>query len=551
MVLNRRLIVFLLIVVACPIFAQQQLPATGESIDVSLVNVDVFVTDRRGQRVTGLTTDDFEIRENGRLQPITNFAEYRPEHGDERAGDAPTTAPAAKRTILFFVERFGMPSFHTRPMFAQLRKTMHEVVRPGDAAAVVFWDSNIAFTLQTFTDNTKLLEAALREVETQSTGVSRPDDVIRRQAFARAYYETLTPEKMGRRVNLDSIDLWDLRADAHFARFRLQRKTEELTALIRSMSDADGRKIVIFATRDFGVTMGMSPTGFAPSTGTEFTTERFREAVARTANEHGVTLYPIYPPGLGWTPTISAAETREPPDLSRNARDYETLMNQTTALEELARETGGLTASGSSDIVSLLPRVAEDLTSYYSLAYRTPDTGKNQSRDISVRTKNREYAVRSRREYVEKTDATRMRDRVIANLYRPDANGSIKLHVEIGTIDKTSRTRWSAPVRVTIPIEALSTISLSTISNEPGKFSVFVATGGVLGVMSDVQQQTKTYSAADFTPGQQHFTYEFTLEFNGATSTVSIGVMDDHSKEFGLKTVDVPPYRPRDLVGSE
>ena len=60
---------------------------------------------------------DFEIRENGVVQPITNFAEYArdgeethltPPGGDE----TPTTSPAAtsKRTILVFAERFSLPN---------------------------------------------------------------------------------------------------------------------------------------------------------------------------------------------------------------------------------------------------------------------------------------------------------------------------------------------------------------------------------------------------------------------------------------------------------
>src|SRR5204863_3495201 len=58
--------------------AQQKrpLPGIGETIEVSIVNVDVFVTDKAGHRVHGLTKDDFEIFENGVKQPITNFAEY-------------------------------------------------------------------------------------------------------------------------------------------------------------------------------------------------------------------------------------------------------------------------------------------------------------------------------------------------------------------------------------------------------------------------------------------------------------------------------------------
>ena len=82
MILQSRpvLAVFLLVslaLAATPAIAQQKLPPEGETIDVSIVNVDVFVTDKKGQRVTGLTPDDFEIRENGLVQPITNFAEYR------------------------------------------------------------------------------------------------------------------------------------------------------------------------------------------------------------------------------------------------------------------------------------------------------------------------------------------------------------------------------------------------------------------------------------------------------------------------------------------
>src|SRR5687768_11349474 len=73
-----------LAVVAWPAIAQQKLPPAGDTIDVSIVNVDVFVTDKQGKRVAGLTPNDFEIRENGRVQPITNFAEYSPDAEDPR-----------------------------------------------------------------------------------------------------------------------------------------------------------------------------------------------------------------------------------------------------------------------------------------------------------------------------------------------------------------------------------------------------------------------------------------------------------------------------------
>src|SRR5712671_1576615 len=48
-------------------------PPLVEKIEVSVVNVDVTVTDRHGLPVPGLTRDDFEILEDGKPQPISNF----------------------------------------------------------------------------------------------------------------------------------------------------------------------------------------------------------------------------------------------------------------------------------------------------------------------------------------------------------------------------------------------------------------------------------------------------------------------------------------------
>lgn len=548
--MNRSAIVLLVLLAAMPLVAQQKLPPAEETIDVSIVNMDVFVTDKKGRRVTGLTPDDFEIHENGRVQPITNFAEY----GSDAAGAAASAkAPHAKRTILVFVERFALPRFRTKPMFAAIRNTLREVVRPGDSAAIVYWDLNAAFTLQDFTDDMARLESALAEVEAQSTGVPGSNVLMRQHALARAFVDTLPPDRLRGRRPIDPSELWNLRSQAAYSMFRLERKSEELQALMRSMSDEEGRKIVIFATDDFGlypetvaVAGELSPIGRG-----EFNTIEHRDAVARTANEHNITIYPFYPAGLASTPTVSAAENR--PDVfansqvidTRAARDFEVLVNQTAALDELAKETGGLMAAGAQAIVSVMPEIARDLETYYSLAYRTPATGTTKSRDIVVRTRNRDYTVRSRREYVEKTDVTRMQDRVIANLYRADGGGRIPLDVELGAITK-ERKHWTAPVRIRIPIQALS-----IGGNDTGTFSVFIATGGILGMMSDVERRTQTFSFADIAPEQTHFIYDFTLRFNAVTNIVSIGVFDERTKDFGLQTVDLPAFRKEPRAGGE
>src|SRR5205085_612313 len=106
---------------------QPAVPSVGEVIEVSIVNLDVVVTDKRGKRVHGLTRDDFVILEDGKLQPITNFAEYGAEaaRAVTTRGSAPPTSPAKaeapppqKRTMVVFVDRFKLVDFRREPIFA-------------------------------------------------------------------------------------------------------------------------------------------------------------------------------------------------------------------------------------------------------------------------------------------------------------------------------------------------------------------------------------------------------------------------------------------------
>ena len=65
-----------LLVICVPLVAQEGSEAPAEegeeagvyleTIDVNIVNVDVWVTDKKGNPITGLTMDDFEVLEDGR-----------------------------------------------------------------------------------------------------------------------------------------------------------------------------------------------------------------------------------------------------------------------------------------------------------------------------------------------------------------------------------------------------------------------------------------------------------------------------------------------------
>ena len=62
--------------ISIPLAAQEQPPASGQSIhvDVDRVNVGVVVTDAKGNFVEGLQREDFQILDSGSPQPVTDFS---------------------------------------------------------------------------------------------------------------------------------------------------------------------------------------------------------------------------------------------------------------------------------------------------------------------------------------------------------------------------------------------------------------------------------------------------------------------------------------------
>src|SRR5689334_5171332 len=108
--------------IAFALLAASAQAQVSEVIEVHVANVDVVVLDRAGNPITGLTKDDFQIFENGKPQPVTNFYEMR---SQTLAAAEPGTAPAAagapaapelsaerkKRSIIVFFDSSSIAFF--------------------------------------------------------------------------------------------------------------------------------------------------------------------------------------------------------------------------------------------------------------------------------------------------------------------------------------------------------------------------------------------------------------------------------------------------------
>ena len=551
----------LLLSLALPTSAAPQAPAVphaAESVEVSIVNVDAVVVDKHGHRVQGLRREDFEIFENGARQPITNFAEYSTAPQQQTANvtaqipAAASQAPAPQqRSIVVFVERFQLPAFRSDPMFAAMKKLLHDSVRPGDRVMVVSWNQGIVGIRQNFTDDLSKIDKALDAIASRTVTLNHNnmDDLRQELDAIRAFESEGSAFGSAGLPALEDSGLsffgeQSARMNAKAAMADEKRKVETLKALMRSMGSVDGKKVLLLATHRLSEFAGGEAFYTAGATGelsanirNEFDAKPLIRTLVETANANGVTIYPIFAEGLGSTsmPTSDARGNLG------TGFDYLVLNNEIPMLDFVAKETGGVPAWDSTEVAKLMPRIGDDFDSYYSLAYRaTP--GKAAARKVEVRVKDPQLSVRSRKQFVPKTENTRMEDRVIGALFGNTPASAFRFAVKSDPPARTKDKTYLIPLTVQVPIAALTSLRGSGTAYN-GAFSVYLAWGSTIGGVSETHHDTQQYSiaAADLERAKKgHFTYTISVASLSPSLRVALGVYDEVSRDYAVGLVNLP-----------
>jgi VWFA-related protein len=531
--------------------AAAQAPRTSETIEVSIVNVDVVVTDGNGNRVTGLTAKDFEIRDGGKLQPITNFTEYRPATpaAAEGAPSAPPE-PRAPRTVVLFIEPTRLPPAEAKEIFDAMRALVRDTIGENDRAMVVSWDrrGDRSIVRQPFTSDRTAVETVLGELELEHRR-GRPDHA---EGFLREQHEALIEAERLEDTGSEWMEE-TLGADAYLNALRqlrsIQRKAGALQALMSSISAFEGRKVLVLSMRRFGAYAGAEyfpGAQVAEERARELHTDKIHQALIRMANANNVVLYPVYPSGMD-SPGISArvsGSASSAEGAPGAGRDLGVMQNELASLQNLAVRTGGVATWGAAQIAGMLPRVADDLESYYSLGYRAAAQRKDVARAIAVRTRDPQYRVRTRAQVVEKSDATLMRERLMANLHGHLESKTIPIAVQFGApAPMKGRKRWRLPLRIHFPMEALTFLPAGR--NQAAAFSVLVMVD-TMASADEAHHQTQPLAipAREIQEAKaSNVTYDFVLEVDEHARAISVGIIDETAKTFGLRRVALPQRR--------
>jgi VWFA-related protein len=362
-------------------------------ITTNLVQVDLVVTDRKGNQVTNLTEDDFEIYEEAKQQKITNFSWVSNEQTPAAltaSTAAVTVSPATglrvrpetpRHTIAIVIDDLKMSYESSISTRKAVRKFIDEQMQPGDLVAIVRTSGGIG-VLQQLTSNKAQLIAATDHI--RRTG----DTIAERLA------------KASQREFSMSLDV-SSDAQSQFEGYSEQSASygtlAALSFIMRGLKELPGRKsVVIFSD---GFIRG------AQNMASETTIQQQLRRVADLANRASVVVYYIDPRGLI---ALGNAESRGAG--GHGKATLSSLSGASAAIDTsqkffniVVHDTGGLASYNTNDISGALRRVVDDQKGYYLIGYRPSDTtfvpkkgAPAQFRNLTVKVKRSGLSVRTR-----------------------------------------------------------------------------------------------------------------------------------------------------------
>jgi VWFA-related protein len=526
-----------------------------ESIDVSIVNVEVMVSDKKGNPIQGLTKDDFEVFDNGRPQPITNFYEVKGRRIIEQKPDGNTVVEEIEETALpsevperlqrryvFFVDNLSLAPFNRQPVFAEMKTFVDENLLPGDLAMIVTFNRDIKVRVP-FTDDHRFIKQTFDTIaEENAFGLQNLSE--RRQAESQIREADTYEEAVG-----------VARTFAYSVEHDLRTAISAMKGLMTTLAGVDGRKIMVITSEglpiqpgrelfyyvdELAVQKGWRATSSVYMEATHFDSKLAVESLAHSANANGITLYLLHAGGLSAASVGSSAESSAPipPVVSTAA-----LSNSTESMNLLAYMTGGLATVGTNNFSGAFDRIEADVNSYYSLGYRAGAERVDRQRRIEVRAKNKDYRVRSRRSLIEKSVYTELTDRVIANLFYKDDDNNLGIAMRTETAKPVEANRFIIPVEIRIPMDRLAFIPTGEVAR--GGFSVFVVVADEQQDMSDVQRMDQSIVLDLEELGKingKYYTYRADLLMNKGRNTISVAVLDEASQMTGYAVQQVLAY---------
>lgn len=481
-----------------------------DEVEVTIVNLEVFVRDKDGRPVTDLGIDDFRISQDGERREITNFlllnetrrtALDMPATAVEPPGADEVDAPPAPEIqpihIVVYVDDENLMPFDRNRVLSSLRQFLADTVRDNVRAMIVA-NQGSPHVIQPFTSNAEELAAALRELRkstggrtanrSQHAALQRDIDRLRNEEANRVGRDEPLTQKA-------ALVLDDLISYAEQVTAEVQRDIASVRMVGSGLTGLPGRKCLIYVSSGLPMVVGKDLfyefSNLYKSVSLLSLTARFNQRadyrdLAAAATSQGMVFYTIDARGL--TPQLGGSAERSVAGDPAAAAIGQ--MNSEEPLIYIAESTGGLSTVGTNDFAAGFEKIREDLFTYYSLGYPINNVGGDRVHRVEVELPNHPgLDVRYRRTFVEKSRETEVQDRVMSALLFDIDENPMKIDASVGEPTAAQEGRWLLPLRVSFPTQSVALLPQG--ENLVGEVVLYVSLRDTRGKTADLQHRVQ------------------------------------------------------------
>jgi VWFA-related protein len=546
-------------------------PTYFKPVQVPLVDVDVIVTDADGLPVADLTREDFEVLEDGEPMQISHFARKAVSPvATESADTAPFRPPSwsslrqpdeQSYLVLYFDDSNTEPR-RRASVLDHLELLVGDIQRAGVRTMVARFDGALHLESD-FSDPPERVVEVLDGIRKRpAIDASREaDELIREMESAAKQLPVFAAKAQPDGSSAPSpmvgmISDFGPRIEAYSQAVmaRNQASLAALGQLVNVLRGVRGRKAVLWVgaldTRGgeelYGAWASLMPgrggmrgaAGMVSSLRYDITVEL--TTLADVASGNMVSLYPVS--SLG-TDAASRASTESSTGLGAgggtqvSGRDRWGSGDSRSTLSVL---TGGRVVRDGRSLDSELARMAVELGSYYSIAYRPPAKSLEGFHSIEVNVKRDGATVRHRHGHQGLGGLARMVDRVVAAALTGVTDNALDVALDTEAQEPRDNGTTMVPVVIRIPLGELALIPAS--DSHTAQVSVFTLVRDDRGGLSELSERSYPLEIRNDDMAAavgQSAEFVLGLVVRDGRHRVAVGVRDDRSLTASTVFIDV------------
>ncbi|HTY42440.1 MAG TPA: VWA domain-containing protein [Thermoanaerobaculia bacterium] len=537
---------------AATVFAQQpppaRLPQFSESVEVRVLNLDVDVTDAKGNPVTDLKREDFTLKIGGKPVAIDYFTLVN--DGTIHAPDI-ATAPAERvleiykkgeeayvpRNFLVFVDLGYLPPGLRNYSLNAIRDLAGRL-GPNDAMRVVVFN-RLPAVLVDWTTSKEVVLTALTDLERQGVGMSR----LQMQTQTLAQIDSIGLNRRGVSSRLQLARQYGSEVG-----MEIENLIQSMQAELVTLTPLSGKKAFLYISGGFeyqpGWVMAQYAGGSITSSGLVNLNVRDvptrLTAMIQKANADQITFYTVDATGLTaegtpaseGSPSTNVLAIEQRPNLTFQARQ-----DRQNGMQQMATETGGVALMNTNDFQGGLSRIYQQVSTYYTLGVTLSKLGLTGYQKVDVTVNRPGVTVRARKGFEPLSEAQRVETRARATMETDLSYNAIPAKIELApaTLDKKY---YVLPLTVLVPADALTFVPQG--DKEVANAEFYIGSVDDKGNASDLSRQTTSFAIpAGKAKAGAMLRYTAQLQTKKGNYRIVVNVRDSSSGRMGTARTNV------------